>query len=143
MEKLLFVVVEKSEAGETVLGVFSSLESARAVLPSASSGRLEDYRVEGHVLDEAPDARPWQIAVGREGDVISAEPAIFCNCEDDERHFHANSFIEAGGGRLNVVVTAPSPGRAVEAAKEYGRWLHETGVWREEETAVEPIAAGE
>jgi len=143
MEKLLFVVVEKSDAGESVLGVFSTLEGARAVLPPVSSGRLEDYRVEGHVLDEGPDARPWQIAVDREGSLVSAEPAIFCNCEDDDHHFHANSFIEAGGGRLNVVVTAPSPGRAVEAAKEYARWLQETGTWGDVETAVEPIAVGD
>jgi len=144
MGELLFVVVERSEAGETVLGVFSSVEAARAQLPQASSGRLEQYRVEAHVVDQpAAGATPWQIALAREGDILSASPAIFCNCEDDDLHFHANSFIEQGGGRLNVVVMAQSPGRAIAAARDYGAWLIENGVWGEDEVAVEPIFAGD
>ena len=144
MSDLLFVVVERSEAGETVLGVFSSLEMARAQLPPSSSGRLENYRVEAHVVDQpVEEATPWQIALGLEGEVVSAAPAVLCNCEDDDRHFHANSFIERGGERLNVVVMARSPGRAIAAAREYGAWLMENGVWGEDEVAVEPIFAGD
>src|SRR5436309_15292636 len=123
-DDLLFVVVERSEAGETVLGVFSSLEAARAQLPPASSGRLEHYRVEAHVIDQpAEEAMPWQVALGRGGEVVSAAPAILCNCEDDDRHFRANSYIERGGGRLNVVVMAKSPGQAIAAARDYAAWL--------------------
>ena len=143
-DDLVFVVVERSEAGETVLGVFSSIEAARAQLPPASSGRLEHYRIEGHVVDRpAEEATPWQIALGREGGVVSAAPAVFCNCEDDDRHFHANSFIERGGGQLNVVVMAKSPGQAIAAARDYGAWLTENGVWGDDEVAVEPIFAGD
>jgi hypothetical protein len=41
------MVTEHAAVGETILGVFSSLGKARGVVPPASSGQLEDYRIEG------------------------------------------------------------------------------------------------
>ncbi|MBV9581271.1 MAG: hypothetical protein JO057_22040 [Chloroflexi bacterium] len=76
MSDVVFVVTERSAVGDTVLGIFSSLETARQILPPADSGRLQDYRIEGHVLDAAPDQRiPWRVVVDRDGDVEAAELA--------------------------------------------------------------------
>jgi alkylated DNA nucleotide flippase Atl1 len=73
---VVFVVVEQSPVGETVVGIFSSLEAARRIVPPAASGRLQDYRIEGHVVDATPDSRtPWQVVIDRDGSVQAAELA--------------------------------------------------------------------
>ncbi len=76
MSALVFVVVEHSSVGETVLGIFSSLEAAQRIVPPAASGRLQEYRIEGHVVDAAPDAgTAWRVVVTRDGSVQAAELA--------------------------------------------------------------------
>ncbi len=76
MSDVVFVVVEHSPVGETVVGIFSSLEAARRVVPSAANGRLQDYRIEGHVVDATPDSRtPWRVVIDRDGTVHAAELA--------------------------------------------------------------------
>jgi hypothetical protein len=77
MSALVYVVTERSAIGETVLGVFSSIEEARAVVPSSSGVRLEDYQIEARVLGARPDpATPWAVALTRDGAVESCELAV-------------------------------------------------------------------
>ena len=77
MAEIVYVVTEHSAVGETILGVFSSLDKARGVVPPASSHRLEDYRIEARVLDEPPEPRtPWRVVLGRDGTVEAAEVAV-------------------------------------------------------------------
>jgi hypothetical protein len=73
---LVFVVVEQSPVGETVVGVFSSLAAAQDVVPAAASGRLHEYRIEGHIVDARPDPRTaWRVVIDRGGTVQAAELA--------------------------------------------------------------------
>jgi hypothetical protein len=51
------------------------------------------------------------------------------------------SFIAAGGERLQVIVRAPSPGRAIAAAQEYREWLLEHQKWSAQATPLEVLAA--
>jgi hypothetical protein len=77
MSEVVYVVTERSAVGETVLGVFSTLEEARRIVPPASSGRLQDYRIQGHVLGASPDPRtPWSVVLSRVGRVEAAEVAV-------------------------------------------------------------------
>jgi hypothetical protein len=74
---VVYVVTERSAVGDTVLGVFSTLDEARRALPPASSGRLQDYRIGGHVLGVAPDPRtPWSVVLSETGNVASAETVV-------------------------------------------------------------------
>jgi hypothetical protein len=142
MSEVLYVVVERSAAGETILGVFSSLAKARGVVPPASSGRLQDYRVEARVLDEPPDPRaPWRVVLSRDGGVVNAEPVVLCACEDDERQLARGSFIESGGRRMQVIVRAASPGQAIAAAQHYRVWLLEQQAWGMQAVRIDAIEA--
>jgi hypothetical protein len=77
MSDVVYVVTEQSAVGETVLGVFATIEAARSVVPSGNGVRLEDYRIQGHVLGDAPDARTaWTVVLTREGSVESAEACV-------------------------------------------------------------------
>jgi hypothetical protein len=76
MSDVVFVVTERSPVGESVVGVFSTLEAAQRVVPPAASGRLQDFRVEGHLVDAMPEPRtPWRVVVDRDGKVEGAELA--------------------------------------------------------------------
>lgn len=76
MSSVVYVVTERSAVGETVLGVFSTLEEARRVVPTASS-RLQDYHIQGHVLGASPDPRtPWSVVLSRDGSVEAADMAV-------------------------------------------------------------------
>jgi hypothetical protein len=127
----LFVVVESTPVGESVIGVFSSIEAARAVLPDVATGRLGDYRIEVHVLDAPLDVySAWQVSLDYEGDVISAEPLISCACCDEDASIRQASFIEAGGELLRLAVWARTRGGAIAAASAYARRLIDDGLWQ-------------
>lgn len=127
---LVYVVVESSAVGETVLGVYTSLDQARAVLPPASSGRLNDYRVEARLLNAQPDRETaYEVVVSRDGGVEFAAPAIRCACEDDDRRLLEGSYVEAGGERMRQIVWAASPGEAIAASQHYRHQLLEHDLW--------------
>ena len=74
---VVYVVTERSAVGESILGVFSTLEDARRAVPKCSVERLGDYQVQVRVLDAAPDPRtPWSVVLTRAGDVESCELAV-------------------------------------------------------------------
>jgi hypothetical protein len=76
MTDVVYVVTERSAVGDTILGVFSTIEEARRALPPSSIGRLDDYRVHAHVLGASPDPRtPWSVVLSRGGTVDSCEIA--------------------------------------------------------------------
>jgi hypothetical protein len=73
-DDVVYVVSERSAVGDTILGVFSTIDDARRALPPRSIGRLEDYRVHAHVLGASPDPRtPWSVVLSRDGTVESCE----------------------------------------------------------------------
>jgi hypothetical protein len=77
MSDLVYVVTERSAVGDTVLGVFSTIEDARRVLPPYEGGRLEDYQVQVRVLGAPPEPRtPWSVGLSRSGAVESCEIAV-------------------------------------------------------------------
>jgi hypothetical protein len=128
--EIVFVVIESSEAGESVVGVFSSLQKARAILPSAESGRLYDYRVEYRVLDE-PQLEPtaWQVSIRRDGSFERVEPIIACAYCDEQHTVAEASFIEAGGDVMRLGVWAITQGSAIAAARAEAERLIEDGTW--------------
>jgi hypothetical protein len=127
----VFVVVESTKAGDSVLGVFTSIERARAILADLPADRLNDYKVECHLPDEPLDIyTPWQVSIRYDGDVEAAEPIISCACCDEEETAGRASFIEAGGDLMRLAVWARSRGRAIVAAETQGRRLIEEGVWQ-------------
>ena len=142
MSDLLFVVVERTPVGDSVLGVFSSIERARALIPPFGNERFHAFRVECHVVDAAPEVpTSWQVVITRAGVVRDIEVAIGCFGADDDACLEDASYIERGGERLHVIVWAKTKGEAAVAAAEYRRWLLEQGVWGSEERKVEPIHA--
>jgi hypothetical protein len=139
---VVWVVVETSAVGDTTVGVYTSLEHARAVVASFGRERLDSYRIEGHVLDaDRVEAMPWQVRLTRDGEVLSAEAFIGCNCSDDEAEYYRRSFIERGGEEMSVIVFALTPGQAIVAANGYRVALQAGGVWTTELTPIEPIRA--
>ena len=142
MPEVLYVVTERSAVGDTVLGVFSSLERARRIVPPLSSGRLDDYRIEGRVLDQPPEPRkPWRIVLTREGSVQDAEVAVVCACDQDEQILARSSYIAAGGEHMQVVVRAESRGQAIAAAQKYREWLLDQRHWTDQASRLESIEA--
>lgn len=139
---LLWVVVEHSAIGDTTVGVFTSLASARETVSELAGDRLESYRIEGHALDQ-PKAEPlpWHVIMTGDGAVESANLFIGCNCQDDEEEYYKRSFIEAGGEKLYVIAFAVTPGQAIEVANDYRVWLQDNGHWSTEETRLTPIHA--
>ncbi len=78
MSDLVYVVTERSAAGETILGVFSTVEEARSVVPPVFNGcRLEDYRIHAQVLGAKPDpSTAWVVVLSRTGSVERCELAV-------------------------------------------------------------------
>jgi hypothetical protein len=138
---VVWTVIENSPAGATLVGVYSSLDQARNVVASLAGGRLEDYRIEGHALDHQREATPWQVSLARDGDHIETTPFIGCSCADDEAEYYKRSFIADGGGRMSVIVFAPTPGVAIATAEEYHRWLQEQGLWSDNIRPLQPLQA--
>ena len=139
-EGLLWVVIEHSEAGETTAGVFTTLAQARELVNELGEGRLEDYRIEGHALDEPRrEPVPWQVVLAQDGAVVSTTPFIGCSCQDDEEEYYKRSFIEQGGEAMHVIAFTRTPGQAIALAGEYGAWLRENGHWDTEFCQLRPV----
>jgi hypothetical protein len=116
MNELLFVVTERSLAGDTLVGVYSSLELARAQLPSYESGRLFDFTVQAHVIDAPPQALPWTVMLTCYGEAYEVTPYIQCSgCpEPDHLAYH----IDARDDSMHATVWALTPGEATAIAKD-------------------------
>ena len=141
-EGLLWVVVERSDVGDTTVGVFTTLAAARECVAEFGPDRLEAYRIEGHALDEAKsEPLPWQVALTRDGEVSGTTLFIGCSCSDDEEEYYRRSFIEAGGETMHVIALAATPGQAIAVADEYRQWLQANGHWSTEERRLTPIHA--
>ena len=143
ISEIVWVVTEHSAAGDSVVGVYSTLEKARAVIASlAGEGRLEDFRVEGHVPDtEREEPLPWQIGLSTEGDLLRCEPFIGCSCSEDEEQMRKLSFVESDARSMYVIVFAKTPGGAIAAAQQYRSWLQEGDRWPSGFAPLEPIQA--
>ena len=77
LSDLVYVLTEHSAAGDTVLGVFTTLTAARQAIPPVSPDRLPDYRIQPLVLNATADPRtPWIVGLSRDGDVAEAEVAV-------------------------------------------------------------------
>jgi hypothetical protein len=141
-EGLVWVVVEASEAGDTTVGVFTTIAQARETVQELGADRLERYRIEGHAVD-APkmEPLPWQVVLTRDGAVERISLFIGCSCQDDEDEYYKHSFIEQGGDRLHVIAFAATPGQAIAVANEYRAWLQDGGHWLTEERPLSPIHA--
>jgi hypothetical protein len=138
----VFVVVETSRVGETVVGAFSTIEKARAVLPRHDTKCLEDYRVEFHVIDEPlEEEQAWTVVMSRDGIRVDVSPVILCSCGEDHDALENSSYIEAGGGRMHVVVWAKTKGMALDAADRYRDWLIQEQIWATDELQIAPISA--
>jgi hypothetical protein len=144
---IVWVVVEQSAVGNTVIGAYTSVEQAREAVSSLSRGDLrllENYRVEGHVLGLGKiESVPWRVELKAGGEVLDAVPLVFCSCEEDEAQFRKQSYIAAGGQEMSVVVLARTPGHAILAAEEYRAWLKDNGHWTDEGAMLEPIDASQ
>jgi hypothetical protein len=139
--ELVWSVVESSAAGETVVGVYTTLSRAREVVSQLAEGRYEDYRIEGHAIDEGKETdTPWQVHLGRNGEHLGTMPFAGCSCAEDEPEFVRRSFIERDGESMSVIVLAPTPGRAIAAANRFREWLQEEGLWAPERQ-LQPIQA--
>jgi hypothetical protein len=140
--ELVWSVVESSPAGDTVVGIYTTLTAARDVVSQLAGGRYEDYRIEGHALDQGKETEtPWQVYLGRDGQHLGTVPFVGCACADDEAEFHRRSFIERDGESMSVIVAAPTPGLAIVAADRYREWLLEQGHWAPA-LQLQPIQAG-
>ena len=114
MKDLLFVVVESSVAGDMVVGVYSTLEAARAQLPPFESGRLADFRVEAHALDADAPQMAWHVTISGDGE-SEVTPVIQCStCQPPDE---GNAFALEEGA-LHGVVWAITPGEALATARE-------------------------
>ena len=138
---VVWTVLESSPAGDTLVGVYTSLERARSVVSLLAQGRLEDYRIEGHALDHEREVTPWQVSLSRDGAHLGTSPFIGCSCADDEAEYYKRSFVADGGERMSVIVFAPTPGRAIATAEHYRRWLHKQGLWSERVQPLQPLQA--
>jgi hypothetical protein len=138
----VWVLVESAHGTETTVGVFSTIELARDAVSSFGRDRLADFRIEGHAIDKPrTEPIPWQVILSREGEVLSTEVFIGCNCQDDEAEYLKRSFIARGGESMALIVFALTPGQAIEAADRYRHALLSSGYWRDEFTPLEPITA--
>jgi hypothetical protein len=141
-EALVWVVVEHSAVGDTTVGVFRTIEQAREIVNELGGDRLQDYRIEGHAIDEPKsEPLPWQVIMARDGEVESTTLFIGCSCQDDEEEYYKRSFIEQGGARMYVIAFAATPGQAIAVAHDYRNWLQEAGHWGNEELRLTPIHA--
>ena len=141
LNELVWSVVESSAAGDTVVGIYTTLNRAREVVSQLSNGRLEDYRIEGHSLDFGKETDvPWQVGLGKDGQHLSTIPFIGCSCSEDEIQFRRRSYIDADGEAMSIIVLAPTPGPAIEAVQNYRKWLLEKDAWAAS-LRLEPIQA--
>ena len=141
-EGLLWVVVERSEAGDTTVGVFTMLAQARELVNELGASRLDAYRIEGHALDQPrSEPVPWQVVLTRDGEVVSTAPFAGCSCEDDEEEYYKRSFIDHGGEMMHVIAFATTPGQAIAIAKKYRVWLQANDHWEKEGRQLTPIHA--
>ena len=125
------MLVEASAAGDSVLGVFTSVGAARALIPAGEGVRLEDYRIECHAVDAPADLySPWQVSMTRDGSPIDVTPIIACAyCDELETVLQA-SFVEEGGELMRLAVFARSKGRALAAAVRQHAYLVENDLGR-------------
>ena len=93
--ELCYVVVEVSPAGDTVIGVFSSMTRAREAMPVHDTQRLiENYRVELHVLDSPIIAEePWRVSMDKAGAQFEVSRVVLCNCDADVEVLEHGSYI--------------------------------------------------
>jgi hypothetical protein len=141
-EGLLWVVVEHSEAGDTTVGVFTTLAQARETINELGPDRIDAYRIEGHALDQPrSEPMPWNVVLSRDGAVASATLFVGCSCHDDEAEYYKRSFIDAGGESMYVIALAVTPGQAIAVANEYRTWLQTNGHWTTDGCALSPIHA--
>lgn len=128
--ELVWSVVESSPVGETVVGVYTTLSRAREVVSQLADGRFEDYRIEGHALDQGKETdTPWQVYLSRSGEHLGTTPFAGCSCADDEAEFVRRSFVERDGESMSVIVLAPTPGLAIAAAGRLREWLVQQDLW--------------
>ena len=128
--ELVWSVVETSPAGDTVVGIYSTLSRARDVVSRLAEGRYEDYRIEGHALDHGKETEtPWQVHLGAGGQHIQTVPFVGCSCGDDEAEFMRRSSIERDGEAMSLIVFAPTPGLAIATADRYREWLLGQNLW--------------
>ena len=96
-----------------VVGVYSTLEAARAQLPPFESGRLGDFRVEAHALDADAPLMAWHVTISGDGE-SEVTPVIQCStCAPIEE---GNAFTLEDGA-LHGVVWAITPGEALATAR--------------------------
>ena len=137
--ELAYVVVEMSRAGDTVIGVFSSMAKAREAMPVHDTQRLIDnYRVELHVLDTPVESEePWRVSMDRSGAEFEVSRVVLCNCDADAEVLEHGSYIESGGERVHLIVWARTKGQALSTAEMHRQWLIESRLW---EPSAGPVA---
>ena len=96
--ELVWTVTEASAAGETVIGVYTSLSQARDVVSRlGGEGRLEDYRIEGHALNHGKESDlPWQVSLDRAGRHVDTLPFTGCSCAASGRGIGAPAAGSSG-----------------------------------------------
>jgi hypothetical protein len=143
LNELVWSVVESSAAGDTVVGIYTTLSRAREVVSQLSNGRLEDYRIEGHSLDFGKETDiPWHVRLGKDGQHLSTAPFVGCSCSEDEVEFRRRSYIDADSEAMSIIVLAPTPRPAIEAAQRYRVWLLKQDAWAPS-LRLEPIQAAQ
>jgi hypothetical protein len=115
MNDLVYVVTERSLAGDTLVGVYTSLEKARAQLPSYESGRLFDFTVQANVIDSPPAPMPWTVSLTCYGEAFEVTPYIQCSgCPDPiDGAYHITSKDDS----MHATIWALTPGEATARAK--------------------------
>ena len=128
MDDVVYVLVETSAIGETVLGVFTDVRRAREAIPVKEVSLLHAYRVEIHALDaRRSEPQPWVVQMTRAGELLDASVLVGCSCEDDHEACAEASYIE--GERMQLLVWSATPGLAIRAAEAHRARLVEDGVW--------------
>jgi hypothetical protein len=140
MSQTVYVLTETSKAGDTLLGVFSSMEELNRLLPSAESGRLADYRVELQILDEPFDIyTPWQVSLSRAGEFLGVEPIIACSCCDEDLTVRQASYVDDRAGCLRIAVWARTKGRAIDATEALYRDTAIEEGWPQTFSPIPPV----
>jgi hypothetical protein len=141
--EIVWIVTEQSEAGEWLVGVFTSLERARERVAAIGGDRLADFRIEGHGLDDpVATFRPWVVELARDGAHLGTRVFIGCSsCGDDPAQYERQCYIAPGGEWMSVVVFAATPGQALAAAREHHARLHDQGRWSDNGTRLAPLSA--
>jgi hypothetical protein len=110
------------------------------VVSALAQGKIEDYRIEGHALDDRRRAdTAWQVTLSRDGAHVETTRFIGCACSDDEAEYYRRSFIQDGGEQMSVIVFAPTQGVAIATAEEYRDWLQTHGHWSEQLKPLQPL----